>query len=118
MRKSEPDKHEPVSRLLIIDDANRCVYGRGLLERIALGRDKGKVHKVVGISAEALIVYLAHDWPDVPECREALWLLSQGQINHDLMAVISEKVQVTYDDLEQIRELHFRGMTRKQDPSP
>jgi hypothetical protein len=34
------------------------------------------------------------------------------------MAVISEKVQVTYDDLEQIRELHFRGMMRKQDPPP
>jgi hypothetical protein len=61
MRKSEPDKHEPVSRLLIIDDANRCVYGRGLLEGIALGHDKGKVHKVVGIQAEVLIVYLAHE---------------------------------------------------------
>ena len=79
MRKSEPDKHELVSRLLIIDDANRCIYGRGLLESIALGRDKGKVHKVVGISAEALIVYLAHDWPDIPECREALRLLSRGR---------------------------------------
>jgi hypothetical protein len=85
------------------------------LEQIALGRDKGGVHKVVGIAAETLIVYLAHDWAEVPECRQALRLLEQrGEIDYRLLSTISDKVQLTYDDLEQIRELHFLAKIGKR----
>jgi hypothetical protein len=81
-----------------------------LLERIALGGDKGtKVHKVVGVSAEALIVYLAHDWPEVWQCQQAMRLMESGKIDYNLLARISEIVALSLDDLEQLRELHFKA---------
>ena len=113
MRKSEPNRHDQVKRLLIVDDCGGCLYGREALERIARTGKAERMYKVSGVSAEAFIVWLASEYGAiVPECRQALARMEQGRIDYDLLAAISEKVDLSFDDLEQIRELHFRGKAR------
>jgi hypothetical protein len=109
MSRSEPDRFESVPDLLILDGEGRCIYGRHLLADIVAGRGSRRVYKVIGIAAEVLVVYMAYEFREVSKCREALKLLEAGSIDYDLLARISEKVKLTFDDLEQIRELHFRG---------
>ena len=60
MSESEPDRFESVADLLILDSEGRCIYGRQLLADIAAGRGSRRVYRVIGIEAEALIVYLAY----------------------------------------------------------
>ena len=110
MSKSEPDRHELVKRLLILDEERRCLYGRRMLEEVAASRKAShRVYKVEGVSAAVFVVYMAYEFGQVPECGRALRLLDEGRIDYDLLAAISDKVQLTFDDLEQIRELHFRS---------
>jgi hypothetical protein len=70
--ESEPNRYEPVSRLLIIDDHGACIYGRDLLERIAAGKDRARLCELRRIAAEVLVVYMAYEYREVAECREAL----------------------------------------------
>ena len=52
---------------------------------------------------------------EVPECREVLRLLEAGKIDHEMLAGISEKVALTFDDLECVLELHFHGKLHKSE---
>jgi hypothetical protein len=103
------NRHEPIKKLLIMDDYGGCLYGRNALERIAKTGRAERLYKVCGISAEAFIMYLAATFGEVTEVQEVFINMGQGQIDYDLLAAISEKVQLSLDDLEQIRELHFTG---------
>jgi hypothetical protein len=93
--------------LIIRDDEGHILYGHQTLRRIIQTGKGMDYSESEGITAECYLAYIHAKFPDLKEVRA---LRDSGMIDADLLEAVSDRIELTTEDVENMEKLNEKSI--------